>query len=62
MTYETVRWGILGAGSIAKKFSEGVKALPDGRLVAVGSREQSKANAFADTFDIPHRHASYEHW
>ena len=56
----TVRWGILGAGSIAKKFSEGVKALPDAQLVAVGSRDQAKADAFADTFAIPHRHASYE--
>ena len=58
--FATVRWGILGAGSIAKRFSEGVKALPDATLTAVGSRDQGKADAFADTYDIPHRHASYE--
>ncbi len=56
----TVRWGILGPGSIAKRFAEGVKALPDATLTAVGSRDQSKADAFADTYDIPHRHASYD--
>jgi predicted dehydrogenase len=58
--YTTVRWGILGAGSIAKRFSEGVQSLPDAEVVAVGSRTQEKADAFADEFGIPHRHASYE--
>lgn len=60
MPYDTLRWGILGAGSIAKRFSEGANFLPDHKVIAVGSREQSKADAFADSFDIPHRHASYE--
>ena len=54
------RWGILGAGGIAKKFSSGVQALADHELIAVGSRTQEKADQFADQFNIPHRHASYE--
>ncbi len=54
------RWGILGAGGIAKKFSIGVQALADHELIAVGSRTQEKADQFADQFNIPHRHASYE--
>ncbi len=54
------RWGILGAGGIAKKFSLGVQALADHELIAVGSRSQEKADQFADQFNIPHRHASYE--
>jgi predicted dehydrogenase len=56
----TVRWGILGAGSIAKRFTEGAQSLPDAQVIAVGSRTQEKADAFADEFNIPHRHVSYE--
>ena len=56
----TFRWGILGAGSIAKKFCAGVQALPDHKLVGVGSRSQEKADSFGDQFAIPHRYASYE--
>lgn len=54
------RWGILGAGSIARKFVTGVQALADHAVVAVGSRQQATADKFADDFKIPHRHASYE--
>lgn len=54
------RWGILGTGSIARKFTTGVKALADHTVVAVGSRQQEKADKFGAEFAIPHRHASYE--
>ena len=54
------RWGILGAGNIAKKFCAGVQALADHELVAVGSRSQEKADQFGAQFNIPHRHNSYE--
>lgn len=54
------RWGILGAGGIARKFVTGVKALPDHEVVAVGSRQQATADKFADEFGIERRHASYE--
>ncbi len=57
---EPIRWGILGTGNIARKFAEGLEALDDARLVAVGSRTQEAADAFGDEFDVPHRHASYE--
>jgi predicted dehydrogenase len=57
--YETIRWGIIGTGSIAKQFAQGLRALPDAALVAVGSRTQAGADAFADEFGIPRRHASY---
>lgn len=58
--YETIRWGIIGTGNIAKKFATGLKALNDAELVAVGSRTQAAADAFGDQFDVPRRHASYE--
>ena len=57
---EKIRWGILGTGSIARKFAEGLSVLEEAELTAVGSRSQQGANGFADKYDIPHRHASYE--
>lgn len=57
---DRLAWGILGAGNIAKAFARGVQQSQRGRLLAVGSRSIEKANAFADQFDIPHRHGSYD--
>ena len=54
-----IRWGILGPGGIAHKFATGLKAIPDSEIVAVGSRDRQRANAFADTFNVLHRHGSY---
>jgi dihydrodiol dehydrogenase / D-xylose 1-dehydrogenase (NADP) len=56
---EAVRWGILGPGSIAHRFAEGLSVIPDAELVAVGSRSSERADAFADEFGIPKRHGSY---
>ncbi|MFT7692526.1 MAG: dihydrodiol dehydrogenase / D-xylose 1-dehydrogenase (NADP), partial [Candidatus Latescibacterota bacterium] len=56
----TTRWGILGSGSIAKQFARGLADTPNAVLQSVGSRAQKSADAFADQFDIPTRHASYE--
>lgn len=53
------RWGILGTGSIAKKFAEGLKSVKTAELAAVGSRQQATADKFADEFGAPRRHASY---
>jgi predicted dehydrogenase len=58
--YSTVRWGIIGAGSIAKSLVKGVNAAEGHTMAAVGSRGQEKADAFADEFRIPNRHGSYE--
>ena len=57
---ERFRWGILGTGAIATKFATGLRAVPDAQLSAVGSRSQATADAFADRFGAPRRHASYE--
>ncbi len=54
------RWGILGTGAIAKHFATGLSFLPDAELVAVGSRSRTSAAQFADLFDVPHRHSSYD--
>lgn len=57
---DTIRWGILGTGSIAAQFAEGLKALPDARLQAVGSRARSSADGFAAKFKAPDAHDTYE--
>lgn len=54
------RWGILGPGSIAKKFAAGLEALPDAELAAVGSRDAGRAAAFAEAFGGARSHGSYE--
>ena len=58
--FETVRWGIVGTGNIARQFARGLAALPDAQLVGVGSRNPDTAGAFAAEFSVPHAHGSYE--
>jgi predicted dehydrogenase len=55
-----VRWGIIGRGWIAEAFAAGLRALPDAALVAVGSRRQETADAFADRIGAPRRYGSHE--
>ncbi len=57
---ETIRWGILATGGIARAFARDLALLPDAELVAVGSRAQDTADAFGEEFGVPHRHGSYE--
>lgn len=57
---ESIRWGILSTGAIARSFVKGLEAVPDAEPVAVGSRTQRAADAFGDEFGIPGRHPSYE--
>ncbi len=56
----TIRWGLLAAGSIAKAFAKGVQDSESGRLQAVASRDAGKAAAFAEAYNIPNAHSSYE--
>ena len=53
-------WGILGTGTIAHLVAEDLALLPNAELTAVSSRAQERADAFGDTFDVPHRYGSYE--
>ncbi len=56
---DSVQWGILSTGSIARSFVKGLEAVPDAEPVAVGSRTQHAADAFGDEFGIPRRHPNY---
>lgn len=55
-----IRWGILGTGRIAATFAEGLRFAPGAELVAVGSRQQESAEAFAGRFGIARRHGTYQ--
>ena len=56
---ERLRWGILATGGIAHAFTNDLKV--NGFDVrAVGSRSVESARAFAERFDIPTVHGSYE--
>ena len=54
-----LRWGILATGGIAASFASDLRTAGLD-LVAVGSRSQESADAFAARFDIPRAHPSYE--
>jgi predicted dehydrogenase len=54
-----LRWGILATGGIAAAFASDLRTAGLD-LVAVGSRSQESADAFASRFDIAHAHPSYE--
>src|ERR1700693_2477885 len=57
---EPLGWGVMGTGGIAETFAADLTFTDSGRAAAVGSRHMDSANRFADAFDIPNRHASYE--
>ena len=56
----TIRWGIMGTGTIASDFTQVLLALPHTEVAAVGSRTAEGAARFGDRFGIRTRHASYE--
>jgi xylose dehydrogenase (NAD/NADP) len=60
MAADKVRWGVLGPGRIAEKvLGEGIHA-GNASFVAVASRDRSRARSFAERFEIPKVHDSYE--
>jgi predicted dehydrogenase len=57
---ETIRWGILGCGRIARKFAADLTLVGGAELSAVAARRIDNARAFANEFPAPHVHGSYE--
>jgi predicted dehydrogenase len=56
----TIRWAILATGGIAAALAETIASMPDGEVVAVGSRAEATARAFAERHGIPRWYGSYE--
>ncbi|GAA2517423.1 Gfo/Idh/MocA family protein [Rarobacter incanus] len=59
-TAPAIRWGILGAGGIARMFARAVQHHTVSQIAAVGSRSEEKARSFAHDFHVPRAYASYE--
>ena len=55
-----IRWGILGCGKIANKFAADLKLVADASLVAIGSKDQAKAMAFANQHGVENIFNTYE--
>ncbi|HEY2280352.1 MAG TPA: Gfo/Idh/MocA family oxidoreductase [Streptosporangiaceae bacterium] len=58
-TEPPIRWGILGAGGIARSFVTDLLLLADHKLAAVGSRSSGRAQQFAADFGAEKFYGSY---
>ncbi|MCW2849279.1 MAG: oxidoreductase domain protein [Marmoricola sp.] len=56
---DTIRWGVMAPGRIARSFAADLALVPDAELVATGSRSLDRATTFADEFGGA-AHGSYE--
>lgn len=59
-TGSPIRWGISSTGDIAHSFARALGRVPDAQLVAVGSRTQARADAFAAAHGGIRAHSSLE--
>lgn len=60
MKPKTYKWGILGPGKIAGKFSEDLAKVPGAELYAVASRDAGRARDFAEKYKYFKSYGSYE--
>ncbi|MEV0095239.1 Gfo/Idh/MocA family oxidoreductase [Streptomyces sp. NPDC050738] len=54
-----IRWGVLATGGIAASFTADLLAMEGAEVVAVGSRSDASAQAFAERFKIPRAYGSW---
>ncbi|CAN5841434.1 Gfo/Idh/MocA family oxidoreductase [soil metagenome] len=57
---QNIRWGILGAGKIARKFASDLRLVKNAELIAIGSRSIETAQVFAKDYPAKYLHDSYE--
>ena len=55
-----VRFGVVGTGGIAAAFTDDLRLLEEAEVVAVGSRSQQTADAFAAAHGVERAHSTYE--
>jgi D-xylose 1-dehydrogenase (NADP+, D-xylono-1,5-lactone-forming) len=60
MANTPVKWGIISTADINRKVIPGAHASPKVELVAVASRDQSRADEYAKQWEIPRAYGSYE--
>jgi xylose dehydrogenase (NAD/NADP) len=56
----TLRWGIIGVGRIARKFAAALRGSPEAQIVALASRDQARADAAAAELGVACAHGSYQ--
>jgi predicted dehydrogenase len=56
----SIRWGLLSTANINRRLIPAIRASERGELVAVASRRQAEADAYAAEWDIPRAFGSYE--
>jgi predicted dehydrogenase len=57
---DNVRWGLLSTANINRRLIPALRASGRGRLVAVASRSQAKADEYAARWEIPKAFGSYQ--
>lgn len=57
---EKMKWAIVGTGGISHQFAESFAAAEKSELVAVCSRTEDKAKAFAEEFEISEAYSDWE--
>ena len=57
---QMINWGIIGLGQIARVFCNALRFSKTGMPSAVASRDEKRAQIFAQQFSIPTVHSSYE--
>ena len=60
MSRQNVRWGLLSTARINERLIPPMRACERSELVAVASRTQSKADAYASEWAIPNAYGSYQ--
>ena len=55
-----LHWGVIGAGTIARVFCNGMRFSRSGRIAAVASRGRERADALADPFGVAKRYDDYD--
>ena len=56
---KTIKWGIIGAGRIARTFATDLQYAAHATLQGIASRQADPAKAFAGEFSVPNYYGSY---
>ena len=56
----SVRWGLLGTARINRRLIPAMRAAERSTIVAVASRDRTRAESYAREWDVPHAVDSYE--
>jgi predicted dehydrogenase len=60
MEAPALRWGVIGAGGIARTFARDVPRFTRSRVAAVAARQLDRAEAFAREWEVERAYGSYE--